>query len=52
MPADVCPLPGARGIKADGKVRHSTVVDVLDERRLADVSGLAMAVKAGKKPVG
>lgn len=39
-------------INADGKVLHSTVVDVLDELRQAGVSGLAIAVKAGKKPAG
>ena len=39
-------------INADGKVLHSTVVDVLDELRLAGVSGLAIAVKSGKKPSG
>ena len=39
-------------INADGQVLHSTVVDVLDELRLAGVSGLAIAVKSGKKPSG
>jgi biopolymer transport protein ExbD len=39
-------------INADGQVLHSTVVDVLDELRLAGVSGLAIAVKPGKKPAG
>jgi len=28
------------------------VVDILDELRLAGVSGLAIAVKSGKKPSG
>ena len=39
-------------VNADGKVLHSTVVDILDELRLAGVSGLAIAVKSGKKPAG
>jgi biopolymer transport protein ExbD len=39
-------------VNADGKVLHSMVVDVLDELRLAGVSGLAIAVKSGKKPSG
>jgi len=39
-------------INADGQVLHSTVVEVLDELRLAGVSGLAIAVKPGKKPSG
>jgi biopolymer transport protein ExbD len=39
-------------VNADGKVLHSTVVDILDELRLAGVSGLAIAVKPGKKPAG
>ena len=39
-------------INADGQVLHSTVVDILDELRQAGVSGLAIAVKAGKKPAG
>jgi biopolymer transport protein ExbD len=39
-------------INADGQVRHSTVVDILDELRSAGVSGLAIAVKAGKRPAG
>ena len=39
-------------INADGQVLHSTVVDILDELRLAGVSGLAIAVKSGKKPSG
>ena len=39
-------------INADGQVLHSTVVDILDELRLAGVSGLAIAVKPGKKPAG
>ena len=39
-------------INADGKVLHSTVVDILDELRQAGVSGLAIAVKSGKKPAG
>ena len=39
-------------INADGQVLHSTVVDILDELRLAGVSGLAIAVKPGKKPSG
>jgi biopolymer transport protein ExbD len=37
-------------INADGQVRHSSVVDVLDELRLAGVSGLAIAVKPDRKP--
>jgi len=39
-------------INADGQVLHSKVVDILDELRLAGVSGLAIAVKSGKKPAG
>src|SRR5262249_61298640 len=39
-------------INADGHVLHSTVVDILDELRQAGVSGLAIAVKSGKKPAG
>lgn len=39
-------------VNADGQVLHSRVVDVLDELRLAGVSGLAIAVKSGKKPSG
>jgi biopolymer transport protein ExbD len=39
-------------INADGQVLHSTVVDILDELRQAGVSGLAIAVKAAKKPTG
>ena len=39
-------------VNADGQVLHSTVVDILDELRLAGVSGLAIAVKSGKKPSG
>lgn len=39
-------------INADGQVLHSKVVDILDELRLAGVSGLAIAVKSGKKPSG
>ena len=39
-------------INADGQVLHSTVVDILDELRHAGVSGLAIAVKSGKKPAG
>jgi biopolymer transport protein ExbD len=39
-------------INADGRVLHSTVVDILDELRQAGVSGLAIAVKSGKKPAG
>jgi biopolymer transport protein ExbD len=39
-------------VNADGQVLHSTVVDILDELRLAGVSGLAIAVKPGKKPAG
>jgi biopolymer transport protein ExbD len=39
-------------INADGHVLHSTVVDILDELRQAGVSGLAIAVKTGKKPAG
>ena len=37
-------------VNADGQVLHSTVVDILDELRLAGVSGLTIAVKSGKKP--
>ena len=39
-------------VNADGQVLHSMVVDILDELRLAGVSGLAIAVKPGKKPAG
>ena len=39
-------------INADGQVLHSTVVEILDELRQAGVSGLAIAVKSGKKPAG
>ena len=39
-------------INADGQVLHITVVDILDELRHAGVSGLAIAVKPGKKPAG
>ena len=39
-------------INADGQVLHSTVVDILDELRQTGVSGLAIAVKPGKKPAG
>jgi len=39
-------------INADGQVLHSTVVDILDELRQAGISGLAIAVKSGKKPAG
>jgi len=39
-------------INADGQVLHSTVVNILDELRPAGVSGLAIAVKSGKKPAG
>jgi len=39
-------------VNADGQVLHSTVVDILDQLRLAGVSGLAIAVKPGKKPAG
>ncbi len=39
-------------INADGQVLHSTVVNILDELRQAGVSGLAIAVKSGKKPAG
>src|SRR5919204_6777509 len=39
-------------VNADGQVLHSTVVDILDELRLAGVSGLAIAVKSGKRPSG
>jgi biopolymer transport protein ExbD len=37
---------------ADGQVLHSTVVEVLDALRLAGVSGLAIAIKPGKRPAG
>ena len=39
-------------INADGQVLHSTVVDILDELLQAGVSGLAIALKSGKKPAG
>ena len=39
-------------VNADGQVLHGTVVDILDQLRLAGVSGLAIAVKPGKKPAG
>jgi biopolymer transport protein ExbD len=37
-------------INADGQVRHSAVVDVIDELRAAGVSALAIAVKPDKRP--
>jgi len=37
-------------INADGEVRHSTVVNVMDELRLSGISRLAIAVKPDKKP--
>jgi biopolymer transport protein ExbD len=37
-------------INADGEVRHSSVVNVMDELREAGVSRLAIAVKPDKKP--
>jgi len=39
-------------INADGQVLHRTVVDILDELRSAGVSGLAIAVRPSKKPLG
>jgi biopolymer transport protein ExbD len=36
-------------LNADGEVRHSAVVDVMDELRLVGVSRLAIAVKPDKK---
>jgi biopolymer transport protein ExbD len=36
-------------INADGQVRHSSVVEILDELRVAGVSRLAIAVKPVKK---
>jgi biopolymer transport protein ExbD len=36
-------------INADGQVQHSSVVDILDELRVAGVSRLAIAVKPAKK---
>jgi len=37
-------------INADGEVRHSAVVHVMDELRVSGVSRLAIAVKPDKKP--
>jgi biopolymer transport protein ExbD len=37
-------------MNADGEVRHSAVVALMDELRLAGVSSLAIAVKPHKKP--
>jgi biopolymer transport protein ExbD len=37
-------------INADGQVRHSAVVEIVDELRLAGVSRLALAVKPIKRP--
>jgi biopolymer transport protein ExbD len=37
-------------INADGQVRHSAVVEVIDDLRLAGVSALAIAVKPEKQP--
>ena len=37
-------------MNADGEVRHSAVVALMDELRSAGVSGLAIAVKPDKKP--
>jgi biopolymer transport protein ExbD len=37
-------------MNADGAVRHSTVIDVLDELRLSGVTRLAIAVNPDKKP--
>lgn len=37
-------------INADGEVRHSAVVNVMDELRVSGVSRLAIAVKPDKKP--
>jgi biopolymer transport protein ExbD len=39
-------------INADGQVRHSAVVEVIDDLRLAGVSALAIAVKPGTQPAG
>jgi biopolymer transport protein ExbD len=36
-------------INADGQVRHSSVVEILDELRIAGVSRLAIAVKPARK---
>jgi biopolymer transport protein ExbD len=36
-------------ITADGDVRHHAVVEVMDELRLAGVTRLAIAVRAGRK---
>jgi biopolymer transport protein ExbD len=36
-------------LNADGEVRHSAVVDVMDELRMAGVSRLAIAVKPERK---
>jgi biopolymer transport protein ExbD len=38
-------------INADGQVRHSSVVEVLDTLRLAGVSALAIAVKPDNRPL-
>ncbi|MGH8066811.1 MAG: ExbD/TolR family protein [Candidatus Entotheonellia bacterium] len=37
-------------LNADGEVRHSSVVALMDELRLSGVSRLAIAVKPDKKP--
>jgi biopolymer transport protein ExbD len=37
-------------MNADGEVRHSAVVALMDELRLAGVSSLAIAVKPDKRP--
>jgi biopolymer transport protein ExbD len=37
-------------INADGQARHSSVVEILDELRVAGVSRLAIAVKPARKP--
>lgn len=37
-------------MNADGEVRHSAVVSLMDELRLSGVSRLAIAVKPDKKP--
>jgi biopolymer transport protein ExbD len=36
-------------MNADGEVRHSAVVEIMDELRLAGVSSLAIAVKPDKQ---
>jgi biopolymer transport protein ExbD len=51
--AAVAPAPQTPGVRhADGYGWLRTVVEMLDARRRAGVSGLAMAVQSGKKPSG